>query len=119
MVTDVQLFGNMIFITLFVANTVPLYRYWNGRIRDHFYTTDLSELNRGGKGYRYEGIAAYCDEEPLPGVNRPFHRYWNGVDHFYTLSPSEIGTTTIGARGNYGYVYEGITCYVSTSPRNK
>lgn len=32
----------------------------------------------------------------------------SGVDHFYTTNPNEIGTTTPGTTGRYGYKSEGI-----------
>jgi hypothetical protein len=40
----------------------------------------------------------------------PLYRYWHGgvSDHFYTTSAAEIGTTSYGAVGRHGYVYEGI-----------
>ena len=44
----------------------------------------------------------------------PFYRYFIGgalVNHFYTTSATEIGTTTRGQRGNYGYISEGIVGY--------
>jgi Zn-dependent metalloprotease len=44
-------------------------------------------------------------------VTVPLYRYWNGpaADHFYTTNWSELGS------GNYGWVYEGIQCYVYPS----
>jgi hypothetical protein len=39
------------------------------------------------------------------------HRYFNEAlhDHFYTTNAGEIGTTTVGAVGNHGYKYEGVS----------
>lgn len=34
-------------------------------------------------------------------------------DHFYTTNINEIGTTTVGAKGKYGYICLGILGYVS------
>ena len=89
------------------VNTVPLYRYWNGRIGDHFYTTNWRELGTGKHGWRYEGIQCHV----LPQRRRgsvPLYRYWNGRigDHFYTTNWRELGS------GRYGWRYEGIQCYV-------
>ena len=48
-----------------VSNTVPLYRYWNGRVSDHFYTTSADEIGTitagkvGKHGYVSEGIVCY------------------------------------------------------------
>ena len=43
----------------------------------------------------------------------PLYRYWKSSvsDHFYTTNPKEIGTTTPGQKGKYGYVSEGIAGY--------
>jgi len=45
----------------------------------------------------------------------PFYRYWNGKEHFYTTNSAEIGTTTPGVTGKFGYKSEGIACSVSSS----
>uniref|UniRef100_A0A1X7VDP9 DUF5648 domain-containing protein n=1 Tax=Amphimedon queenslandica TaxID=400682 RepID=A0A1X7VDP9_AMPQE len=94
-------------------SVVPLYRYWNAHIRDHFYTTNFRELGRGRHGWAYEGVQGYCFKYFLPGLTRPLYRYWNGNDHFYTTNANEIGTTTHGRRGKHGYTSEGIACYVA------
>jgi len=41
------------------SGTVPLYRYNNGAISDHFYTTNWRELGAGKNGYNFEGIQCY------------------------------------------------------------
>uniref|UniRef100_A0A1X7UWI2 DUF5648 domain-containing protein n=1 Tax=Amphimedon queenslandica TaxID=400682 RepID=A0A1X7UWI2_AMPQE len=94
-------------------DVVPLFRYWNSGIKDHFYTTNFNELACGAHGWKYEGIQGYCFKDYLPGINHPLYRYWSGNDHFYTTNPHEIGTTTPGAKGKHGYTSEGITCYVA------
>ena len=38
---------------------MPLYRYWNSNGRDHFYTTDFSQLGTGSFGWVYEKIQCY------------------------------------------------------------
>jgi hypothetical protein len=47
-----------------VANSVPLYRYWNPTIGDHFYTTNWAELGAGNYGWGYEGIQCYVFTQP-------------------------------------------------------
>ncbi len=49
----------------------------------------------------------------IPTVAVPMHRYMSpgATDHFYTTDWNELGN------GNYGYIYEGITCYASATPR--
>ena len=41
------------------VSTVPLHRYWNASIGDHFYTPNFAELGGGGHGYRYEGVQCH------------------------------------------------------------
>ena len=97
------------------SGLVPLFRYYNGF--EHFYTSNSAEIGTttsgvvGNYGYRSEGIAGYCYGAPTTGTI-PFHRYWNGKEHFYTTDVKEIGTTTSGAVGKYNYKYEGVACYV-------
>lgn len=102
-----------------VEHSVPLYRYWNGQNRDHFYTTNSAEIgtttpgNVGNHGYKSEGIAGYCFPEQRPDTV-PLYRYWNpgNADHFYTTNKIEIGTVTAGQKGQHGYISEGIVCHV-------
>jgi hypothetical protein len=86
---------------------VPLYRYWNARATDHFYTTNWRELGPGRHGWRFEGIQCHVFPRRLEGTV-PLYRYWNPrvADHFYTTNWRELG------RGRYGYRYEGIQCWV-------
>jgi hypothetical protein len=48
-----------------VHGTVPLYRYWNGKGSDHFYTTNGGEIGTtirghvGRYGYRSEGVTCH------------------------------------------------------------
>jgi hypothetical protein len=91
-----------------VAGRIPLHRYWNPSIGDHFYPTNWGELGTGQYGWGYEGIQGYVF--PQQGAGRiPLYRYWNGSagDHFYTTNWGELGW------GNYGWVFEGIQCYVA------
>jgi hypothetical protein len=89
------------------AGTVPLYRYWNSRISDHFYTTNWSDLGAGKYGYKFEETQCYVFATQQPG-SVPLYRYWNSKvgDHFYTTNWAELGA------GRSGYVYECIQCYV-------
>ena len=38
---------------------VPLYRYWNPTIGDHYYTTDFNELGNGAQGWSFERIECF------------------------------------------------------------
>ena len=45
-----------------MSNTVPLYRYYNSKIFNHFYTTNNTEIDTvtaGEHGYAFEGIACF------------------------------------------------------------
>merc|ERR1712066_641951 len=42
-----------------VDDTVPLHRYFNKDIKDHFYTTNFEELAGGKNGYSYQGVQCY------------------------------------------------------------
>eukprot|EP00484_Ammonia_sp_Unknown_P002238 CAMPEP_0197072300 /NCGR_PEP_ID=MMETSP1384-20130603/210028_1 /TAXON_ID=29189 /ORGANISM="Ammonia sp." /LENGTH=312 /DNA_ID=CAMNT_0042511117 /DNA_START=76 /DNA_END=1015 /DNA_ORIENTATION=- len=91
---------------------VPVYRYWASSIGDHFYTTSYSELYGGNGVYTYEGIGFYVASSKCES-NTPLFRYYQPTryDHFYTTTASEIGTTTAGVSGNYGYISEGVLGY--------
>ena len=103
-------------------HTVPLYRYWNAGVADHFYTTNPHEIGTttpgvvGKHGYKSEGIACYCFSTHYQHTV-PLYRYYNGAqfDHFYTTNSAEIGTTTPGQVGNHHFTSEGIACYVYPS----
>ncbi len=84
----------------------PLYRYWLPG-KDHFYTTNFSELGNGGNGWVYEGIQCRISATRISGTV-PLYRYYNGsiVDHFYTANFSELGN------GGNGWKYEGIAGYI-------
>ncbi len=89
------------------ATTTALYRYWNGSIGDHFYTTDWSELGHGANGWGFEEIQCWVYSDPQPGAV-PLYRYWNqgATDHFYTTNWAELGM------GKYGWNFEEIQCWV-------
>jgi hypothetical protein len=93
---------------------VPLYRYWNSVNRDHFYTTQWSEIRAGGRdGWEYQGVQALVYANPQPGT-AAFHRYWNirTLDHFYTTN-----FAALEKGGKDGWVYEGIQCYIDENPK--
>lgn len=72
----------------------------------------------GPNGYAYEGIEGYCFPFPNESFISPLYRYrklvGGGCDHFYTPDSNEIGVTTPGQLGKYGYLAEGPVCYVLT-----
>lgn len=90
-----------------MPNSVPLLRYWNPTISDHFYTTDYGELGAGADGYIDEDAACYVFTDEEAGLV-PLYRYWDpsATDHFYTTNWAELG------EGANGYKFERIACYV-------
>jgi len=97
-------FGNM--------HLVPLLRFWNVGIMDHFYTSKTNEIGNIGSGWKYESIQCLMLKYQYPG-SVPFHRYWNEKmkDHLYTTNVADIGTTVLGVTGKDGYTYEGVEGY--------
>ena len=96
----------------------PLYRYWNPKIVDHFYTANYNELRAGGRsGWKYEGVQCKILRNRMPG-SVPLYQYGGPNDHFYTTNIYEIGTSTPRVRGKHGYSSEGITgyCYPTNRP---
>jgi len=90
----------------------PVYRFWNDRNNDHFYTANQSESDGVHvHGYKAEGVVGYIATSQIEGTI-PVHRYWNSgaKDHFYTTNGNEIGVTEVGASRN-GYQYEGVLGY--------
>ena len=91
-----------------VPGSLPLNRYWNAGIGDHFYTTDWLGTD---PFWTFERVEGFVHATQLPGTV-PLYRYWNaGIgDHFYTKDWNTFGN------GTPTWVYEGVQCYVYTSP---
>ncbi len=89
---------------------VPLYRYYNAGIDDHFYTTDGSELHLGKSGYVCERVACMVYAKEMKNTV-PLRRYFSTTtnDHFYSIDLKEH------VDGKWGYVYEGVCGYVYDS----
>ena len=89
------------------TTTTPFYRYWNGAVGDHFYTTNWAELNAGRAGFGLDGVQCLIYPAPAAGTVA-LHRYWNpGVtDHFYTIDFNALGM------GRFGWTYEGVAGFV-------
>ena len=103
---------------------LPIYQYWIPGRKDHFYTQNINEIGQtvperiGRYNAIAEGIAFSALSIQEVGTV-PLFRYFHPrtEDHFYTTNANEIGTTTHGAVGKYGYQSEGITGYVYPTPR--
>ncbi len=71
---------------------IPVYRQYNNGLKDHFYTTNLSEKAhaKNSLGYFDEGVLGYIS--PVEQENQvPVYRLYNpqSKNHFYTLSLEE------------------------------
>lgn len=96
---------------------IPVYRFWNKRTTDHFYTTSEVErdqlardLASGKDDYQYEGIAWYV---PV-AYETPVYRFFDTVDfnHFYTsdeVLKNNLSQAYLNGTGSYRY--EGIAWY--------
>lgn len=102
---------------LHLNSAVPLHRYWNPKIGDHFYTVNYNEIGGGKNGYKYEGVQCEILQYQHSG-STPLYRYWNGKDHFYTTNINEIGTSIPGQKGNHGYESEGTAGFCYPRPGN-
>jgi hypothetical protein len=89
------------------AGTVPLYRYWNPSVTDHYYTTDFNELGWTGSGWEFNWIECYIYPTQASGTV-PLYEYWNPTvgDHYYTINYNELGA------GAYGWTYQTVVGYV-------
>lgn len=74
----------------------PVWRFWSGRLRAHFYTIDENERSKLVNDYpgvwTYEGIAFYAyPSGSQPAGTMPVWRFWSGAlrTHFYTDDDTE------------------------------
>ncbi|KAJ3932312.1 MAG: hypothetical protein NXY57DRAFT_1003491 [Lentinula lateritia] len=77
-----------------ISSLVPFLRAYSSSLSDHFYTTDVSEMNNNalaGGVYALEGDSAFLWSTPQPGTIPLFRLYnENSTDHFYTMSSDEL-----------------------------
>jgi hypothetical protein len=96
-------------------DAVPLWEYWNGTSKDHFYTTTRNDPGLAWFGYSLSGNPAWVLPESASGT-LPLKRYYSASNHhhFYSVHPETacFGVLDISA---CGYAYEGIEGYVYTS----
>ena len=99
------------------ARTIPVYRFYNKKTGDHFYTMNEAEKNQveedyrtGKDNYAYEGIAWYASKS----LGKPVYRFFDTVafDHYYTSNEGirdSLITQYKNKTGNWRY--EGIGWY--------
>ena len=81
-------------------DTVPVYRFWSGTLRSHFYTVSEAErdklINNYAQTWAYEGIAFYVYPSSPGSVHHrgtyPVYRLWSSSlgTHFFTASGTEV-----------------------------
>lgn len=92
---------------------VPLYRFYKGEDKDHFYTTLTSQgVAALSQGYTFERVECYVSDRKFSG-GIPLMRLYSPSDtsHLYTTDESEKDTKIALS----GYVYEGIQGWVYAS----
>nr|WP_162156473.1 CHAP domain-containing protein [[Eubacterium] cellulosolvens] len=88
------------------TKTVAMYRLYNARNREHFYTASAHERDvLSGKGWKYEGVGWYAPEESCTPVFRLYNPTLN--DHHYTTNSKEREVLT----AYHGWIFEGIGWY--------
>ncbi|CEN59990.1 hypothetical protein ASPCAL02431 [Aspergillus calidoustus] len=90
---------------------VSLYRAFNPRIHDHFYTTNLAEYTNAVQNLGYSAEQTACRiHSTEQWATVPLYRLYSGsrTDHFYTTSAAERDS----ALQNSGYSDEGIAGYI-------
>ncbi|KAJ4482024.1 hypothetical protein J3R30DRAFT_2113935 [Lentinula aciculospora] len=101
-----------------ISSLVPFLRAYSSSKKDHFYTTNVSEMDNSAGVYSYEGESAFLWSTPQAGTI-PLFRLYNQkfTDHFYTMASDEILEMinegwTYDAAPNHtaGYVYPFSVC---------
>jgi hypothetical protein len=72
------------------SDLIPIYRFYNKKTRDHFYTSDeekKDELKKSNTNV-YEGIAFYAYPSQMENA-LPVYYFYNGTDQIYTISEIE------------------------------
>eukprot|EP01087_Luapelamoeba_hula_P020542 TRINITY_DN7024_c0_g1_i2.p2 TRINITY_DN7024_c0_g1~~TRINITY_DN7024_c0_g1_i2.p2 ORF type:complete len:257 (-),score=38.02 TRINITY_DN7024_c0_g1_i2:1491-2261(-) len=94
--------------------SVPLYRFWNARTSDHFYTTNRYKNTKKGDTGQVdsirEGVVANVFTEPQP-YTVPMHSYYDkkNCDHFYT-------TERLEHKPSAGFEYGSVIGWVYSDP---
>ncbi|KAE9392837.1 hypothetical protein BT96DRAFT_924487 [Gymnopus androsaceus JB14] len=104
------------------SDLVPFWRAFNGAVTDHFYTTNVTEMENvaiAQDGYKLEGVSAFIWTTQQPGTT-PLYRLYNqkADDHFYTMSSDELPEMQAAGWTNdttpiAGYVYPFSVCGAS------
>ncbi len=88
----------------------PFYRYYNAKMKKHYYTTNFDEFGNGANGWALEGVACRVFRHPEghPGVVTLFRFYKpQSADHYYTAGKFVPAGDLIGynPEGPAGYIF--------------
>ena len=77
-------------------DVTPVYRFWSGQLRAHFYTINESEkaklIDRYAHIWTFERVAFYAyAEDNQPAGTNAVYRFWSPTlrSHFFTMSQTE------------------------------
>ena len=102
-------------------STTPVYRFYNTKTGEHFFTIDPNEranINAHPQwNYNDEGIAFYVYQNQQTNTT-PVYRFYNTRSgfHFFTIDPNE--RATINAHPEWNYTDEGTAFYVYPSQQS-
>lgn len=85
---------------------IPVYRYWNRVVSDHFYTTNASEK---ANGYVFEGIAGYVFKEKVSGSTAVYRSYHQTLTSHYYSTADDAEKYNYRSEGIIGYAFAGAT----------
>jgi hypothetical protein len=87
----------------------PIYRYYNAKMKKHYFTRDFNEYGPGTKDWASEGVSclAFTTVDPTRGII-PVYRFFNPQtgDHYYTSKHH------LQAEARAGYQLDGPAFYV-------
>ncbi len=92
---------------------VEVHRFWSGKSKSHFYTSDVAERNKliynQSDVWTHEGIAYLALVDNSDPTATPVYRFWSDVSkgHFYTIYESERDKLIDSPR----WTYEEIAFY--------
>jgi hypothetical protein len=84
---------------------VPLYKYYNTKNQDTYFTTDFGRLGNGKRKWVYDGIQAYVFAGHKMGTV-PLFAYWNTRTSDHAFSVEEIKDPLWVEQGIVAYVYK-------------
>jgi hypothetical protein len=92
--------------------TVPVYRFYNPGISNHFYTASEEErsalVQNPQYGWNFEGAVFYTYGYPAPSTV-PVYRFAGALEHYYTTSEDE--KDLLIQNPQWGWIFENVAFY--------